>query len=191
VVGLRPSFRPTYAGANVGHPCGVVEYAKGSGGGPWYPTSAKSGQIWGTRRLWLGWSPKRVPSKTRPGQPTQSPEVAVCFSTGEVMGFGPPKVMKTAPVQQQLSMEAKPLGESCGFFPGTRALKRVGWVASGSSSFTECLCFAAQTEGAHWRPRLRGQVCGTCWCGGFRPFGNGWKARRLSLCWSYRGRSTA
>jgi hypothetical protein len=58
-------------------------------------------------------------------------------------------------------------------------------------TFTKGSCSAAQTAGAHWRPRHRGQVCGTCWCGGFRLFCSGWKARRRFLCWFYRVRSAA
>jgi len=33
-------------------------------------------------------------SESRPGPPTQSLEVAACFSTEESRTFGPPKVMK-------------------------------------------------------------------------------------------------
>ena len=80
---------------------------------------------------------------------------------------------------------------------GHRYAKSRGFSPGGSfsdvlvRSFTEDSCSAAQTARAHWRPRLRAQVCGTCWCGGFRRFGSGWKARRRFLCWFYPARSAA
>jgi hypothetical protein len=155
VVGLRPSFSAHVRWCERRAPVRSCGVRKRLGGGLWYPTSAKSGQIWGTRPLWRGWSPKRIPSKTRPGPPTQSPEVAVCFSTGEVMGFGPPKVMKNgsysatslsgrAPLPFVISTGAQRSGEICGpswecfstgrslleraavSFPGTRALEACG-----------------------------------------------------------------
>ena len=49
----RSAFRPTYAGANVGP-------AEALRGGPWNPTSAKTRQIWGTRRLVQGAEQKSV-----------------------------------------------------------------------------------------------------------------------------------
>src|SRR5450432_2181676 len=46
--GFAHRFRPTYAGANMGHPYGVVD-----------PRQASGGDLWGTRLLVPGWSPKR------------------------------------------------------------------------------------------------------------------------------------
>jgi hypothetical protein len=116
-------FRPTYAGANVGHPvrsCGVRKRFEGRACG--IPHLAKNERDMGHPAIVAGIEPKRVPrivvppkkmkmartniewvaqvsllrpgcsgrtdfsgetqvSKSRPGPPTQSLEVAACFST--------------------------------------------------------------------------------------------------------------
>ena len=79
----------------------------------------------------------------------------------------------------------------CLSLPGTKFSARCKAPEARRHSFTERLCFAAQTAGGHWRPRPRGRVCGTCWCGGSPGFCSEWKARRRSLCWFDRGRSAA
>jgi hypothetical protein len=57
-VGFAHRFRPTYAGANVGHPCGVVGHAEGLRGGPAVShISRKTSEMWGTRRSVAGIEP--------------------------------------------------------------------------------------------------------------------------------------
>jgi hypothetical protein len=55
VVGFAHRFRPTYAGANVGHPYGPLGPAKGLRGRPWVShISRKKSEMRGTQRLWRG-----------------------------------------------------------------------------------------------------------------------------------------
>jgi hypothetical protein len=51
VVGFAQRFRPTYAGANMGHPYGVVRTAAGLRVRADYPTLRKEREGWGTRQL--------------------------------------------------------------------------------------------------------------------------------------------
>jgi hypothetical protein len=57
---------PGDAGANVGHPYGVVMSAKDRGEGLRYPTRRKEREGWGTRRLVAGIEPKASSSPTPP-----------------------------------------------------------------------------------------------------------------------------
>jgi hypothetical protein len=51
--GFAHRFRPTYAGANMGHPYGVVETAPGlRGRAAVSHISRKTSEMWGTRLLW-------------------------------------------------------------------------------------------------------------------------------------------
>ena len=53
--GFAHRFRPTYAGANMGHPCGVVETAAGLRGRPSVShISRKTSEMWGTRLIVVG-----------------------------------------------------------------------------------------------------------------------------------------